>query len=151
MIGWRHTTTVLGYNIFYYYYLLANLINKALFSFVHFSPFRGTYKYCILEPNRYKSVPFEKVPPQRQLLYLCFWEWESKPKTPNKQLCILSSLHLLHLQVDLKTAALICGDAFRGFSSRRPRDLCFALNWLVSLRSHLLTFMLLWRDAVGFI
>ncbi len=29
----------------------------------------------IFEPNRYKSVPFEKVPPQWQLLYLYFWEW----------------------------------------------------------------------------
>ncbi len=28
----------------------------------------------IFEPNSYKSVPFENVPPQWQLLYLYFWE-----------------------------------------------------------------------------
>ncbi len=34
-------------------------------------------KVYIFEPNRYKSVPLEKVPPQWQLLYLYFWECTS--------------------------------------------------------------------------
>jgi len=33
-----------------------------------------TLKMCILAPKMDKSVPFEKVQPQWQLLYLFFWE-----------------------------------------------------------------------------
>ncbi len=79
---------MLGYNIFYYYYLLANLINKALFSlrnkgpkavtgavafqkstFVHFGPFRGTYKYCILEPNLFLRVREQAEDSEQAVVY----------------------------------------------------------------------------------
>jgi len=31
--------------------------------------------YILLAPKMDKSLPFEKVQPQWQLLYIFFWEW----------------------------------------------------------------------------
>ncbi len=55
----------------------------------------------IFEPNRYKSVPFEKVPPQWQLLYLYFWECSSSEDS------LKPSTDVFHLSVS-EVIQLIC-------------------------------------------
>ncbi len=50
-----------------------------------YCPYILILKVYICEPNRYKSVPYEKIPTWVQLLYLYFWECRTQFKIPAQQ------------------------------------------------------------------
>ncbi len=63
-------------------------------------------KVYIFEPNRYKSVPFEKVLHKWQLLYLYFWECDISAPTGKKAAGILALQVPIYITILLLTYAL---------------------------------------------